>query len=398
MNNNAGYVGDVDEIDNYLKSWCADFLPKNYNNKVIIDILLCDGRGFSKEELYFSYFIYCWRMLRLNIFDKGNKTLSRLPYTYSLMKNNDIYLNVNLFKEKPNTAIFYMAMSLIEFFHISNDTRSLGPIEDGSLFAIGKVKYLLGRIDEITTELNQFQSHILSGLEYRVPFQLERSRLDDFNSDISNVNESMKNIKENDVWVKINEFLETDAGIESEIAKQRELYDAIDGKMEKLKEYNSDLNFSLLENAFNKIRKKKDSELFFSYIRFFAPALFMILIPLLAICFRYDKGEPNLKDVFIFGPLITLEILLFYFIRLFYGEIRNVKSQLLQIDMRLSLCEFIHDYVEKRDSSEKTDNAWKAFESLIFSPIQSNEDKIPAVLDGTDAIAELAGKIMSAKK
>ncbi|MEE3649475.1 MULTISPECIES: hypothetical protein [unclassified Brenneria] len=397
MDNSAGYVGDIKEIDNYLEKWCSAFLPKNYDNKYIVKVLLCDGAGFSNEEIYFSYFMYCWRILRVNLLDKGNATLSMLPYTYSRMKENNIYLDVNLFKERPNSALFYIVLSLMEFFSRSDVTRSLGAI-DGSLYAVGKVKSLLGKIDEITVELNQTQYHCLSSLEYSIPYKLKSGMVDDFNSELSAIRMNIDNIKKNEVWVKINDFINMNLTVDEELANQDKLLKDVDGKIGKLKEYNSNLNFALLSDAFNKIGKKKQKELFYSYVRFFIPTLFMVLIPLVSIFFRYDKGDPALKDVFIFGPLLTLEILLFYFMRLFYGELKNIKSQLLQIDMRLSLCEFIHDYVEKRDGSEKTDSAWKAFESLIFSPIQANEDKIPAVLDGVETIAELAGKIIAAKK
>lgn len=85
--------------------------------------------------------------------------------------------------------------------------------------------------------------------------------------------------------------------------------------------------------------------------------------------------------------------------RLFYVEVKSIKSQLIQIDLRLNLCEFIYDYIETRDKthSEKVSESWKGFEALIFSPIQPNEDKIPSVMDGTDALVDLAGKILKAK-
>lgn len=123
----------------------------------------------------------------------------------------------------------------------------------------------------------------------------------------------------------------------------------------------------------------------------------MVLIPIYLYITRIEHDVTQWRDVFIFLPLITLEVLAFYFMRLFYLEIKSVKSQILQIDIRLSLCEFIQDYVEKKESSDKSDHVWKSFESLVFSPIQANEDKIPAVLDGADAIADLAGKIMAKK-
>lgn len=86
---------------------------------------------------------------------------------------------------------------------------------------------------------------------------------------------------------------------------------------------------------------------------------------------------------------------MFYFMRLYYIEGKAIKAQLLQIEQRLSLCEFIHDYVEKKNNSGSEKESWSLFEKLIFSPIQVSSENIPSLLDGASSIAELAGKILS---
>ncbi|ORJ18667.1 hypothetical protein BS639_24110 [Rouxiella silvae] len=105
----------------------------------------------------------------------------------------------------------------------------------------------------------------------------------------------------------------------------------------------------------------------------------------------------DMASLIYYVPVVTLEVVIFYFMRLYYGEVRMIKTQLLQIDHRLSLCEFIHDYVEKRKDSPEEKDSWKAFENLIFSPIQLSADNIPSVLDGANAIADLAGKVIPKK-
>ncbi len=78
--------------------------------------------------------------------------------------------------------------------------------------------------------------------------------------------------------------------------------------------------------------------------------------------------------------------------RLYYIEGKAIKAQLLQIEQRLSLCEFIHDYVETKNNSGAEKESWSLFEKLIFSPIQVSSENIPSLLDGASSIAELAGK------
>jgi len=160
-------------------------------------------------------------------------------------------------------------------------------------------------------------------------------------------------------------------------------------------------NFKLLAKAFSALRKNKNSEVKYAQLRMWVFVGLLILLPIVS--FWYFQRKLNNADLLTLVkciPLISLEILFFYFMRLFYIEVKSLKSQLVQIDLRLNLCEFIYDYIETRDKthSDKVNDSWKAFESLIFSPIQPNEDKIPSVMDGTDALADLAGKILKARQ
>lgn len=159
-------------------------------------------------------------------------------------------------------------------------------------------------------------------------------------------------------------------------------------------------NFKLLAKAFSTLRVAKRNEVKFAEFRIWVFISLLILVPILSFL-HFQSNEINSISISLikYLPIISLELLFFYFMRLFYVEAKSLKSQLVQIDLRLNLCEFIYDYIETRDKthSDKVNDSWKAFESLIFSPIQPNEDKIPSVMDGTDVLAELAGKILKAR-
>ncbi|EPJ4165318.1 hypothetical protein [Citrobacter freundii] len=159
-------------------------------------------------------------------------------------------------------------------------------------------------------------------------------------------------------------------------------------------------NFKLLAKAFSTIRTNKKDEVFFAQCRMWFFVCLLLLMPAgLFGYFSYKDITFTWLSALRYTPLISLEVLFFYFMRLFYIEVKSLKSQLVQIDLRLNLCEFIYDYVETRDRthSDKVNDSWKSFEALIFSPIQPNEDKIPSVMDGTDVLADLAGKILKAR-
>lgn len=152
-------------------------------------------------------------------------------------------------------------------------------------------------------------------------------------------------------------------------------------------------NFKLLSKAFSTIKESKSQEKIFAQCRMWFFILMITILPGYSIFHYKEDVVITLNSLAFYAPLISLEIVFFYFMRLFYLEVKSIKAQLLQIDLRLNLCEFIFDYVEKRKESGSNE-IWKSFEALIFSPIQSNEEKIPAVLDGVDVMAEITSKVL----
>ncbi|WP_168641972.1 hypothetical protein, partial [Dickeya sp. CFBP 2040] len=229
-----------------------------------------------------------------------------------------------------------------------------------------------------------------------------------------------------DIQDKLDEFRRDATSSVEYVDFLKEEVRVLEGKFLNVK---SEGNFKLLSKGFSTIRRRKGFELVFAHLRTWFFLLLLISVPLWVILYHpLGNGELWFLDVistplergadlsnptsvieknkvFDWGrvlfyiPLATLELLFFYFMRLFYGELKSIRAQLLQVDLRLNLCEFMHDYAETRSKSTSDDNkdSWKSFESLIFSPLQVSDDKIPAVLDGADAIAELAGKIIGRK-
>lgn len=198
-----------------------------------------------------------------------------------------------------------------------------------------------------------------------------------------------------DVGNKTNELR---GQIDGLIQSSKSSIHSLDQYDSKLKEYKSDYNFVLLSKAFSNLREKKRKEFYFNNFIVLIFSLFLTCIPLIALA-NHIKGwyivELNLNSLAYYLPLLSLELLMFYFMRLYYIEGKAIKAQLLQIDQRLSLCEFIHDYVETKKNSGAEKESWSLFEKLIFSPIQVTSENIPSLLDGASSIAELAGKVLS---
>lgn len=167
---------------------------------------------------------------------------------------------------------------------------------------------------------------------------------------------------------------------------------------EKLKQYKSEYNFVLLSKAFSNLLKTKKAEYVTNHRSVIIFSSWLIATPLFALLnhiYNFFPVEFNLNALFYYLPILSLELLFFYFMRLYYIEGKAIKAQLLQIEQRLSLCEFIHDYVETKNNSGAEKESWSLFEKLIFSPIQVSSENIPSLLDGASSIAELAGKVLS---
>ncbi len=186
-------------------------------------------------------------------------------------------------------------------------------------------------------------------------------------------------------------------------------------------------SFFLMLNGVNK-------RLFWSKAKYNLLTFISVIIPILVICFHvYVSTLPsenilhkiNLNNEnFDFGyflsyvvPFLSLEIMLFYFVRLSYRDMNMLNAQRLQVEHRLAVSRFIRSYARQKtgffekyindtckDEINNNGDLGKfigypdGFENLIFSPIQADAENIPSALDSVNSIAELVGKVMSAKK
>lgn len=101
-------------------------------------------------------------------------------------------------------------------------------------------------------------------------------------------------------------------------------------------------------------------------------------------------------DTPFYVSLIGFELILAYFFRVALHGYKGVKAQLIQIDLRMTLCQFIQDYAEyakevRRDSPSLLDR----FDQLVFSGIVNSEGAIPSTFDGMEQLANLIDKVKS---
>ncbi|MFH1913707.1 MAG: hypothetical protein ABIK45_05475 [Pseudomonadota bacterium] len=88
-------------------------------------------------------------------------------------------------------------------------------------------------------------------------------------------------------------------------------------------------------------------------------------------------------------PSITLIVVLVYFFRVAVMEYKSVKSQLLQIELRKTLCQFIQSYCTySQEIKTKDKEALARFEQIIFSGIVSDANRIPTAFDGLEQLIQ----------
>lgn len=97
--------------------------------------------------------------------------------------------------------------------------------------------------------------------------------------------------------------------------------------------------------------------------------------------------------------LSTLSIvaILIYYFRIVFHSYKSVQSQILQLELRRTLIQFIQSYTEySTEIKVKDKDALAKFESIIFSGIVSNNEKLPSTYDGLDQIMKLLKNLKSA--
>jgi hypothetical protein len=110
----------------------------------------------------------------------------------------------------------------------------------------------------------------------------------------------------------------------------------------------------------------------------------------------YKELSLGIDHLLILLPLFSVEIILIYFFRVILLNHRSVKAQAMQIELRQTLCQFIQSYAEYSAKIKKQDGvALEKFESLIFSGILSDPEKLPSTFDGIEQIGNFIKSVKS---
>ena len=184
---------------------------------------------------------------------------------------------------------------------------------------------------------------------------------------------------------------------DAEVAQKESQVNALKEQLDKLE---TGFNFVGLVDGFHKLSRQKLKEKRVAFISLLALGTLMLspVIAELAFIYLNRAGLDDYKQVLLFAlpPSLAIEILLIYFFRVVLVHFRSIKVQLLQLQLRAALCQFIQSYSTfATDIKKKDAAALEKFESQIFSGLISSEENLPSTFDGTEQLAKLIKSITS---
>ena len=175
----------------------------------------------------------------------------------------------------------------------------------------------------------------------------------------------------------------------------KEKHLAVQSLEEKLEEQKRTYDFVLLNKGFKQLYDQKNQELAKAKETYSFVAAVMFVLPLIEFftfigLLFYFKSQMPAYIWYLSIPFITMILIIFYLVRVSLQEKRSIQSQMMQLELRMALCQFIHNYADDSETLHKKNKAgFEKFENIIFSPIVASDDKIPSTFDGMEQLAKL---------
>lgn len=237
--------------------------------------------------------------------------------------------------------------------------------------------------DDGLARSDQFGMHVRYAA-YQMPVQMARDIVKDPRLGVLKDAESVVNTSESTIkaW-------------KAELSKNK---DEVEQLKSALNTYKHGFNFVGLYQGFSGLHDGKTKEKTAHFKALIALGI-AIVIPLVAelttgLLSVYGKIEFSPLNLLVWIPLASVEIVLIYYFRVVLQNYRSVGAQILQLELRMSLCQFIQSYVEYAEEvGNSGSEALKRFESVVFSNIQADPEKLPNTFDGVEQIASLIRSI-----
>ncbi|WP_241765048.1 hypothetical protein, partial [Glaesserella parasuis] len=216
---------------------------------------------------------------------------------------------------------------------------------------------------------------------------------------------SFKSFEKYEELVKESEGKSLD--IKNKIDREKDkLSDFIKEKQEKvqqlakqLEEQKTAFNFVGLSQGFEKLLNTKKSARSYTFFFLVCIGAFLFVVPAAYIQTIMSFSVDTINDPYIWKlaiPFTGAEIILLYFFRVILNHYNSLQTQIMQLELRQSLCQFIQSYADyAKEIKEKDGASLEKFENLIFSSILSSPDKVPSTFDGLEQLSNLIKNMRS---
>lgn len=299
---------------------------------------------------------------KFNISNQGNRFSG---YIKTIAENKVV--DIAYYSEKID-ILFYMCLRfLIESnFIMDSDGREYHPISDiGEL--LRKLKDEAFYSDVLSTDIHiryafyEMSIHILNFYMGQEGFQVFL-KFEDRKQELDN---------------SLNKY-------NDELSANLEQVKALNERLEQQK---TAFNFVGLSKGFEKILGEKEATRKNTFWGLICMGV-VTLLPLLISFYNFIIEQSFLWQKML--PVIGLEFILIYFFRVVLGHYNSIQTQIMQLELRQSLCQFIQSYAEYAKEIKSNDGvSLEKFENLIFSSILSNPDKVPGTFDGIESVTSL---------
>ena len=175
------------------------------------------------------------------------------------------------------------------------------------------------------------------------------------------------------------------------------------GELQKsLETYKHGFNFVGLYQGFDDLatEKQKERDGILKWLRRLSG---LIVVPIIVQMIFVYKHIDDISSVGYGLALLTLSTfslvaIAIYYFRVLLFNYKSVKSQLLQIDLRKTLCRFIQSYATYSSEIKKQDSkSLEKFESIIFSGIVAEDRNIPSTFDGGEQFGKWIGRFIKSE-
>lgn len=169
---------------------------------------------------------------------------------------------------------------------------------------------------------------------------------------------------------------------------------------ENLKKYESQYNFVGLYKGFLELSEAKKKECKSSKTLVTVLGMSMTIPIILETSYFILSGSSfsSAWDLLKIIPAASLTIITMYFFRIALKNHTSLKAQILQIELRKTLCSFVQSYADySKEIKNKEHNPLEKFEDVVFSNIMSVEEKIPSTFDGFEHLASVISAFKSGR-